>query len=258
MIAVDVDDCLQYRRHLSTEAGMSRVRSTTGVQESTTQELTDLLWAAVEDFGGGFVLLRAVRDGVQFVDWQVEYANTFIRNRWLQARPAIGARASEVLTETTWVQFDALMRSAVESGVRQEGEMLVDAPEGAAWRRVVSMPLAGDAVAAMTFDISDMVDLQARAAALSDHVWDIVAITDTEARIKWVSPAAKRVLGYEQHALIGCLAADLIYPEDLDATMQRFADVVAEPGHSGTPIEVRQIGRASCRKECRSRWSPYH
>src|SRR2546422_3085735 len=22
--------------------------------------------------------------------------------------------------------------------------------------------------------------------------------------------------------------------------------------------EVRQIGRASCRKECRSRWSPYH
>src|SRR5256885_12009308 len=25
-----------------------------------------------------------------------------------------------------------------------------------------------------------------------------------------------------------------------------------------SPLNVNEIGRASCRKECRSRWSPYH
>ena len=61
--------------------------------------------------------------------------------------------------------------------------MLVDAPAGAAWRRIVSIPVGDDVVASMTYDISDVIDLQARVAALSEHVWDVVAITDAEARL---------------------------------------------------------------------------
>ena len=45
---------------------------------------------------------------------------------------------------------------------------------------------------------------------------------------------------------------------DLSA-MNEFGDVLTRI--AGEPMEQlfrRKIGRASCRKECRSRWSPYH
>ena len=36
-------------------------------------------------------------------------------------------------------------------------------------------------------------------------------------------------------------------------------DYSSDPSHNRTVLTFgRQIGRASCRKECRSRWSPYH
>src|SRR3712207_9387359 len=37
----------------------------------------------------------------------------------------------------------------------------------------------------------------------------------------------------------------------LGAAPASLADVLA-------PADIDQIGRASCREECRSRWSPYH
>ena len=36
------------------------------------------------------------------------------------------------------------------------------------------------------------------------------------------------------------------------------ANLIRALGDSRTPTWPTQIGRASCRKECRSRWSPYH
>ena len=35
-------------------------------------------------------------------------------------------------------------------------------------------------------------------------------------------------------------------------------DAIAVLRACGVDVERLQIGRASCRKECRSRWSPYH
>ena len=34
--------------------------------------------------------------------------------------------------------------------------------------------------------------------------------------------------------------------------------IMVEAYGSMTPLSQVEIGRASCRKECRSRWSPYH
>lgn len=96
----------------------------------------------------------------------------------------------------------------------------------------------------MSYDIADVVDLQARVAALSEHVWDIVAITDAEARVTWVSPAVELVLGFAPEELVGRAAADLLFVDDREATMLRFAEVVADPTAIGHPLEVRIIDAA--------------
>ena len=41
-------------------------------------------------------------------------------------------------------------------------------------------------------------------------------------------------------------------------TGMRLAGVEGVVVHEREELRRAQIGRASCRKECRSRWSPYH
>ena len=40
--------------------------------------------------------------------------------------------------------------------------------------------------------------------------------------------------------------------------LERFKDGIPFGIVNKTKTDVGEIGRASCRKECRSRWSPYH
>ena len=45
---------------------------------------------------------------------------------------------------------------------------------------------------------------------------------------------------------------------DFDDWMDRY-QLLIDLGNEQEPLDEKyKIGRASCRKECRSRWSPYH
>ena len=202
-------------------------------------DLNELLWEAVEGFGGGFALMRAHRDGPK-TDWELLYANEFVRKRFLGTLPDPGERLSDTFhADRQEETFGRLQSSALTSGTRQEAAMLLEAPSGAAWRRVVSIPVGDDVVASMTYDISDVIDLQARAAALSEHVWDVVAITDEEARLTWVSQSAERSLGYHPADLVGRPASELIFADDVEAALERFGEVLADPDAAGVPLEIR-------------------
>jgi len=203
-------------------------------------ELNALLQTVLEDFGGGFSLMRALRgeDG-EIADWELLHANEYVRQRWLGLLPEAGARMSSLGGHDGSEPFVTLQSAAIASRRREEAATLVHAPAGTAWRRIVAIPVADDVVASMTYDISDVIDLEARVAALSEHVWDVVAITDADANLTWVSPSVERSLGYAAVDLVGRAASDLIFAEDVDATMQRFVEVLADPGVSGHPLEVR-------------------
>jgi diguanylate cyclase (GGDEF)-like protein/PAS domain S-box-containing protein len=209
------------------------------VQQSRA-ELNELLRAAVDGFSGGFALMRGIDVGGEEVDWELLYVNDFVRDRFLGDLPGPGTPLSSVVTDRAIANpFRSLQGEALRSGRRQEAAMLLDAPAGAAWRRVVSIPVGDDVVASMTYDISDEIDLEARVAALSEHVWDVVAITDADANLTWVSPSVQNVLGYEMSNLLGRPAAELIFADDVDATMARFAEVISDAGSVGQPLEVR-------------------
>ena len=61
-------------------------------------ELNGLLEAALEEFGGGFSLMRAVRaDDGEIADWQLLHANEYVRARWGGLLPAAGASMATLM-----------------------------------------------------------------------------------------------------------------------------------------------------------------
>ncbi|MCU1466589.1 MAG: diguanylate cyclase/phosphodiesterase with sensor(s) [Actinomycetia bacterium] len=187
----------------------------------------------------GFVVFRAVHrsDGV---DWEVLDANAFVRDRWVDgALTAAGHRLSTHADPATRDAVGPMLESALAAGGRIEADHEVRLPSGAsAWRRVVAVPLDHDVVATMTYDIGDLVDARTRAAALSQHSSDVVAIAGADSGLTWVSPAVEAMLGYPVEAMIGTCAVDLVHPDDVDAVVSRFLTVGDDPSVTPT-VELR-------------------
>jgi diguanylate cyclase (GGDEF)-like protein/PAS domain S-box-containing protein len=77
-------------------------------------------------------------------------------------------------------------------------------------------------------DISAEVRAERSLQVLSDNALDIVALTDTEGRVTWMSPSVRAVLGRDPATLQGQHLADLAAPEDLVGLNDALAG--AEPG----------------------------
>ena len=66
--------------------------------------------------------------------------------------------------------------------------------------------------------------------SLVQHGSDIITVVDAEGTIRYVSPAAKRVLGYELEEMVGKSALDFVHPDDREEAMGLLAEVSSELG----------------------------
>ncbi len=55
---------------------------------------------------------------------------------------------------------------------------------------------------------------------IADHSTDMISKHDRSGRFLYVSPACRKLLGYEPEELVGIIAYELLHPEDLDAVPQ--------------------------------------
>ena len=74
--------------------------------------------------------------------------------------------------------------------------------------------------------------------ALIEQAMDIIAVLDAEGAIRYASPSVFPLLGYTPAELSGRLMLDLIHPDDVDGTLQVFAEGVAT-GQGGRFLELR-------------------
>jgi len=81
-----------------------------------------------------------------------------------------------------------------------------------------------------------------RFASLVQNASDIVTVIEPDTTIRYASPAASRVLGYEPEDLEGTRFANLISPEDKTRVLS-FLTTVGEDGHTGL-IEFRARHKA--------------
>jgi PAS domain S-box-containing protein len=74
--------------------------------------------------------------------------------------------------------------------------------------------------------------------SLIENVSDVIAVLEPDGRLRYVSSAAQRVLGYGSAALVGRILFDFVPPEDVERLRTLFAVAVRELGQP-TPFENR-------------------
>jgi diguanylate cyclase (GGDEF)-like protein/PAS domain S-box-containing protein len=194
---------------------------------------------ALEGADVGFVAFRAVRQNGE-LDWRVLDANAFIHRRWMPEEDTLtGNLLSTHCDELNRDGIAAILQAAFTSGQRFETDQEIRFPAGGtAWRRLIAVPVEDDVVVMMTYDIAELVNARSRAAALSQHSSDIVAITSLEDGLSWVSPAVEAILGYPAEDLVGRCAVDLVHPEDAQGMIDHFLEVAHDASTIPT-VELR-------------------
>jgi PAS domain S-box-containing protein len=66
--------------------------------------------------------------------------------------------------------------------------------------------------------------------ALTDHALDIITVLNRDGTVRYVSPAAERVLGYTSEDSVGTEGFGFVHPDDVSEAMTAFAEAVTKPG----------------------------
>jgi len=74
---------------------------------------------------------------------------------------------------------------------------------------------------------------EARFASLVQHSSDVVTVIEPDTTIRYASPSAERVLGYEPEQLEGTRLADLLHPEDVARALSFLSSVTEGEGDTG-------------------------
>jgi two-component system cell cycle sensor histidine kinase/response regulator CckA len=77
---------------------------------------------------------------------------------------------------------------------------------------------------------------------LARYASDVVLIVDTEARVKYLSPSAERLMGYREDEWLGRSGLEVFHPDDAELAMGAFARTLASPGlHEPLEARIRKI-----------------
>jgi diguanylate cyclase (GGDEF)-like protein/PAS domain S-box-containing protein len=189
--------------------------------------------AALEAADIGVLAFRAVRTPAG-IDWEFLDANEPVRSRWgIDGDDAPGRLLSCYLESDVRRIMTDVLNDALVSGERVQRDHEVCTPSGAtSWRRVIAVPLEDDVVAAITYDIGELVTARAHASVLAQDTSDIVAVAGVDSGLSWVSPAVEHALGLRADQLIGRCAVDLVHPDDVPGVIERFLSTADDPAAS--------------------------
>ena len=82
-------------------------------------------------------------------------------------------------------------------------------------------------------------DSERRYRQLAEHATDMISTHDATGRFTYVSPAARRLLGYESHELLGTLPRALAHPEDRAKVINSLRRLRSTPGVVSTTFRAR-------------------
>ena len=186
--------------------------------------------AALDAADVGFLAFRAC-PGPDGTTWEFLDANDLVRERWgIVGSGPNGEFLSTHVSDELRLSMEALLVEARDSGQRVVRDHEFRNEAGlCTWRRLVTVPLEDDVVAAITYDIGELVTARGHAAVLAQDSPDIVAVAGLDSGLSWVSPAVESVLGLRVDQLIGNCAVDLVHPDDVAGMIERFLSIADDP-----------------------------
>ncbi|MEI8083014.1 MAG: PAS domain S-box protein, partial [Actinomycetes bacterium] len=195
------------------------------------------------------VLLDAVRDGSgQIVDFVYTDANDAACSyNGLERSALVGSRMTDLLPGNEGTGLLAQCTKVVETGeplalddLGYEHELLDDQTHyydiravrvgdglSYTWRDVTNRHNAASALAAAEYQYH----------LVAENATDAVFLVNPSGAFTWVSPSARRVLGYDPQDLVGMETTDLVHPEDLPVARSMVIQV--QHGTQGVPWEAR-------------------
>ena len=124
----------------------------------------------------------------------------------------------DVLTVDAWPYVSALIDRATMLDLRGHR---VDEGIAVTWRDVTEREQTTQALA----------ESEHRFRLLAEQASDIVFVAEPDHRVRWVSPAITRVLGWQVDEFVGRDATSFVHPDDLAATADRIASAHAGREH---------------------------
>jgi len=147
--------------------------------------------------------------------------------------------------ETPWFAHSDLNQSDVEKWISQaangeyvnfEADLQTPAREPYTVEGVFRPVMDEDgAVVSLIVSARDITERKARERELEEYEAylegssDIITVLDDAGQVKYQSPSATRILGYEQDELIGENGFDLVHPDDIGTLYETFTALVEDP-----------------------------
>ena len=77
---------------------------------------------------------------------------------------------------------------------------------------------------------AERLNSERRLRALLDHCADAVALLDRQGVVQYISPAVKRILGYDLNTYLGKHVCEVIHPDDRQLVTKRLGQLMRQPG----------------------------
>lgn len=156
-----------------------------------------------------------------------------------------GRRISELLPPEISSQILIHTERALASGGIESFEYALVVPRGEERYEARLVPSGPEEVLAVVRDVTDrwiaeeaLERSEAKFRSLIENTSEVISIWDAEGTIRFESPAAERVLGYEIEELEGRKFFDFLHPDDMASIAEQITETLRRPGDSA-PFEIR-------------------
>jgi PAS domain S-box-containing protein len=98
-------------------------------------------------------------------------------------------------------------------------------------------------------------DSRARNFAVIDNALDVICSIDANFRFSAVNPASMKIFENEPNELLGSRLINLIYPEDVDATLTKMRNLIGSGGETNVENRIRTLNGRIKYMDWSVRWS---
>ena len=171
--------------------------------------------------------------------------DTFLRAFGFDGEQVLGKTVQEI-----WpgAEVDDIDQRVIEDGLVSTRDDVVDLPDGSHTILSVRFPLRDTSgriagMAAICTDVTEWTHVESALAErqrLLDTVIracpDIVTVLDGDARVREVSEASARILGFDLSSPVHEEVEALVHPDDIEAVYREYAKVITDPD---APMSIR-------------------
>ncbi len=228
----EADEAMYARKHGMSATGSTAIMTSRALAHHR---------LAMDGMHGTFVVLRAIRECGEIVDYEILEANAIVRRAYTGlGAEVVGSRLSALDKFADNSQLKAVYAEALATGLHVGAQLPVSRPDGrTGWSKLKAVTVDRDVVAVVANDVTAEVEARnelererVRFASLLAHSSDLACVVDRMGDIIYSPPSGMSFLGYTDSELEHPM--DLVIESDRAEARAWFDEIRSSP--SATPV----------------------